>query len=101
MPILQCRGPLTFFAVLAVPYVHYGQKSHAPEVTTHHTIYKHLCVGLMWGVSGCARVCDTSLEPFRHPNVRMSASLEPARAARPQLEKMYFLLHKAPIYDRS
>ena len=60
---------------------------------TYHTIYKYLSVVDFWAVCGCMRVCDTSLEPSRHPHERMPDARAPARAARPHLAKMTFLLH--------
>ena len=46
-------------------------------------------------VCGCVRVCDTSLEPSRHPHERTPDACAPAAAARPQMAKMCFLLHKS------
>ena len=69
-------------------------------VLMYHTIYKNLSVLRFWAVCGCVRVCDTSLEPSWHPHKRMPGALAPACAARPQLAKMCFLLHKAALNGR-
>ena len=65
----------------------------------YHTIYKYHFVVRFWVVCGCMRVCDTSLEPSRHPHERMPGARAPARAARLQMAKMCFLLHMAPPND--
>ena len=51
-------------------------------------------------VCGLMRVCDTSLELSWHPHERMPAARAPACAARPQMAKMCFLLHKSATNGR-